>query len=123
MNTQFKSAALPRFKLTALMILCGLASAGAASVASAASAANREGDVPVLSVKYDPQSLGNDVAVRALYGRIVAASREVCPDMSVGHPWIGEAAVQCRKQAIAQAVKKINNPRLAALYVSNSKNG
>jgi UrcA family protein len=118
MNAKQETAALSRPKLTLLMVLCGL---GAVS-ASAAGAATQEGDVPAIAVKYDPQSLVNDGAVRALYGRIVAASRNVCPDMSVGR--IPSASAEaCRRQSIARAVMHVNNPRLAALYATSSKNG
>lgn len=119
MKAQSEIAALSRSKLTLVGVLFGLVGAVSASAAGAAPA---EGDVPAISVKYDAQSLVSDHAVRLLYGRIVAASREVCPDMSVGR--IPSAAVEaCRRQSIARAVMHVNNPRLAALYATSSKNG
>lgn len=119
MNAKQPTAALSRPTLPLLMVLCGLV--GAVS-ANAAGRAPVEGDVPAIAVKFDPQSLVTDGAVRALYGRIVAASRQVCPDMSVGR--IPSASVEaCRRQSIERAVLHVNNPRLAALYATSSKNG
>ena len=119
MNVKHETAPFSRPTLKMLMVLCGLAGGVAAGAAGAAAL---EGDVPAIAVKYDPAALVSDGAVRALYGRIVAASREVCPDMSVGR--IPSASVEaCRRQSIARAVMHVNNPRLAALYATSSKNG
>ncbi len=120
MNAKLRTAGSSRSKLTALWVLCGLAGA---ATAGAANVSPIEGEVPAIAVKYDAQSLASEDAVRALYARIVVASREVCPDMSVGHRWADNATAACRKQAIARAVKQVNNPRLAALYDTSSKRG
>ncbi len=120
MNAQQETAVPSRPKLALSMVLCGLIGAVCASAAGAAAAA---GDVPAITVKYDSQSLVSDAGVRALYRRLVAASVEVCPDRSVGHPWVGEAAAKCRKEAVERAVLQVHDPRLAALHATNSKNG
>ncbi len=120
MNAKSQKPAVSRYKLTASLILGGLAGAAA----GAATAASVEGDAPAISVTYDAAKLANDAAVHALYARIVAASQDVCPVLSQGRRWAATSAtIECRKQAIERAVRQVNNPRLAALLVAHSKDG
>jgi UrcA family protein len=109
-------AAGPRAKFGLLVLgsLAGLMAAGAASADS---------DVPQVVVKYSAESLTTDEGVNDLYRRIVQAANQVCPD-----PWIRDLArrseaTHCRNQAIARAIRYIDNSRLAAVYAVHSKNG
>ena len=93
--------------ITLAMILCGIV--GAAGMA-AASAATLDDEAPAVSIKYNPDTLGTEAGARALYRRIVFAAAEVCPN-SPGQPFVAGVVRQCRDQAIARAVLRINNPK------------
>ncbi len=108
-----------RPKVTLMMILCGIV--GAAS-AGAVSAATPDEDVPTMTVRYSPSSLETEQGAKALYRRLVNAAAEVCPQYGNSR-WVTDAVRHCRDQAIADAVFKINNPRLAAVHATNAKNG
>ncbi len=103
---------------TALMLLCGIVGA---ACSGAASAATSDDDVLSVAIHYDPQSLDTDSGARMLYRRIVNAAAEVCPQFS-NPRWISDAVRRCREEAVAHAVMKINNPRLAAIYAASSRN-
>ena len=60
---------------------------------------------------------------KALYRRLVNAAAEVCPQYGGNPHFVTGAVRHCREQAIANAVFKINNPRLAAVHATNAKNG
>jgi len=100
------------------MIMCGIV--GAVS-AGAVSAATPDEDVYTMTVRYSASSLETEQGTKALYRRLVAAAVEVCP--SYDPHWVTDAVRHCRQQAIANAVFKINNPRLAAVHATNAKNG
>jgi UrcA family protein len=105
-------------KITLAMLMCGI---GAAAAAGIAGAATPDLDVRTLAVKYDPTALETDGGARQLYARIANAAVEVCPSFD---PHLVSREVQaCREQAIAGAVAKVHNERLAAVYLSATKHG
>jgi UrcA family protein len=108
----------PRTKF-ALLLLGGFA--GAMGV-GAASAEGFAGDVPTVVVKYSVQSLTTDTGVNELYHRIVRAARQVCPEVSIRDLRVQRQVTECRDQAVARAIRKVDNSRLAALHATNSKN-
>jgi UrcA family protein len=57
-----------------------------------------------------------------VYRKIAAAAEAVCP-ANPGSMILSGAVQQCRAQSIATAVRKINNPRLAAIHDSDSRKG
>jgi UrcA family protein len=114
------SAAIARPKVTLMMVLCGIVGTAAAGVVSASTA---EDDVPSIIVKYDPQSLETDAGARAVYFRLTKAAEQVCPDAPRGTRSINAVTQQCRAQAVARAVQKINNARLAAVDTVRAKRG
>ncbi len=104
-----------------LLMLGGvLVTAMAAGTARAAAPA---ADAPSFAVHYSIHSLATDDGVRTLYRRIVLAAEEVCPRPSGSSVFVNPAVRACREQAIAGAVQKIDNPKLAQVYASNSKSG
>ena len=106
-------------KVTLAMILCGIVSAAGMA---AASAATQDEDVPSQAVKYHSASLLTDTGAHVVYRKIVSAAEAVCPAIPAAS--ILSGAVQaCRAQAIAAAVMKINNSRLAAIHDSASGKG
>jgi UrcA family protein len=112
-------AAGPRAKFGLLLLgsLAGIMAAGGAS------AARLDSDAPSVVVKYSAQSLATDEGVYALYRRITAAARQVCPDAGTRNWSLQSQVEHCRSQAIARAVRQIDNSRLAALHAAHSKNG
>ena len=107
-----------KLKITLAMLMCGI---GAAAAAGVAGAATQDSDVRTLAVKYDPTALETDGGARQLYARITKAAADVCPSFD---PHLVSRDVQmCREQAIAGAVAKVHNERLAAVYLSATKRG
>jgi UrcA family protein len=106
-------------RITIAMILCGIVSAAGIG---AASAAVQEDDVPSVVVKYNPESLKTDSGAHVVYRKIVAAAEQVCPP-PITSVLPSQVILQCRAQAIARAVMKINDPKLAAIHASASRNG
>lgn len=88
------------------------------SVAAVASPA--ESDAPSLVVHYSSDALATDNGARALYHKIAKAAEQVCPSDT---PMLRESVRECREHAIAGAVDKIHNQRLAAVYASHSRAG
>jgi UrcA family protein len=93
-----------------------------AGFAAAAGAASVDSDAPSLVVHYNSDVLATDSGARALYHRIAMAAEQVCPAPSNSRI-VAERVVKCREQAVAGAVGRIHNQRLAAVYASHSKAG
>jgi UrcA family protein len=98
------------------MLLLGSLAGLAAGFAGAAQA----GPEPQSTVvRYNNDALESDAGARALYHRLARAAEQVCPN---ANPHLVTAAVQkCRDEALAGAVGKVNNSRLAAVYAANQK--
>jgi UrcA family protein len=77
---------------------------------------------PSVVVKFSDQDLNTAAGVNEVYRRIVRAARQVCPDMSFQDLSLQRRIAECREQAVSQAVRKIDNAQLAALYAAHSKN-
>jgi UrcA family protein len=103
-------------KILLLGGLVGLA-AGAAGAAPASS------DVLALAVRYNADMLSTDSGARALYRRLSEAAEQVCPAQPTETRIVNEKIMKCRNQAIAAAVEKIHNQRLAAVYAASAKSG
>jgi UrcA family protein len=95
--------------------LAGLAAAGAAGAAQAGP------DVPSMVVRYNSDALETDSGARALYHRLARAAEQVCPNPNPH--LLNETVRKCREAALADAVGKIHNSRLAAVYAQNAKSG
>lgn len=105
-------------KITLAMLMCGI---GAAAAAGMASAASPDPDAPSIVVKYDPATLDSDAGARHLYARLAKAAAEVCPNFDPH--FISPQVQACRSRAIENAVAKVHNERLAAIYRGANKNG
>ena len=108
-----------KFQLTLGMIGGCLLGAVMTQEAAAAPAES----VPAVVVKYDAMSLTTEPGVRALYRRLEAAARSVCPAESNRDLISTTVARQCREAAVDRAVRQINNPRLAEMRVVGAKRG
>jgi UrcA family protein len=94
---------------TAIALTAAVVGIAAGGVASA-----QEVGVLTYTVRYNPSQLDTDAGTRRVYSRLVLAAEKVCPQQSNSHI-VTSAVIECRKQAIAGAVEKIHNSRLAAL--------
>lgn len=82
---------------------------------AAAAAADR---APSLAFSYSRASLSSERGVATLYERIVRAARAVCPAYLHGDLTAQaeeHLVLQCRRKAVEDAVRRINDPRLSAM--------
>lgn len=71
-------------------------------------------------VRYDDLNLASEQGALALYRRLSDAARRVCP-LENSHD-LGEfmRSRACRSEALARAVRAVNNPQLAAVQAAHS---
>jgi UrcA family protein len=105
-----------------VLLMAGLAglSAGAGT---AAVAADQGQALPSITLHYSNDALATDDGLKTFYHRLLRAAEKVCPP-SPSDPYIVSDAVrECREQAVANAVTKINNSRLAAMVPHSTVKG
>jgi UrcA family protein len=94
---------------------------GIAAVGASAAFASPVSE-PQQVVRYDTTALSTDAGARALYIKISRAAEKVCPNSY--SLLTGGLVRECREQAIASAVAKIGNQRLAQVHAAaSSKSG
>lgn len=91
--------------------------------AATAGAMTADEDVPSVTVRFADLNVSSEAGARALYHRLVEASKQVCPDLYTGQLAIPHAVKVCREQAIINAAQQIPSPQLAALVASAFKAG
>jgi len=101
-----------------ILAACGL---GAASLGAVA--ATPESDVPSITVHYGDLDLSTDQGTRVLYRRISEAASRVCPSVQVGRLTEAPQAATCRAEAIAKAVKTVNNTHLTEIASGRTRTG
>jgi UrcA family protein len=106
--------------LASKVLLLGLAGVAAASAANASPA---DSETTAVVVRYSPEALTTDRGAQALYHRLTIAAEKVCENPVSEGLRISPAELECRKQALANAVEKIHNTRLAAAYATRTKSG
>jgi UrcA family protein len=105
---------------TKMMLLGGFVGLAAGGVAAASPTSF---DAPSVSVRYNSDMLATDSGARALYHRLATAAADVCPQ-STESRITSPKVIRCRNEAIAAAVNKIHNQRLAAVHAAaTSKSG
>jgi UrcA family protein len=89
---------------------------------SAVSTAAERGDLPQVLVRFEDLNLATRQGASALYGRIAAAADEVCQSNAVDNrDLLAQQQLRaCVHKAIADAVTKVGQPELLAIY--NAKN-
>ena len=89
---------------------------------AAVCAADDSTNPPSATVKYGDLNLSNPQGAAALYSRIVGAAHEVCRSFEIDsrNPMFVQALNACVHKAIADAVTKVGQPELFAIY--NAKN-
>ena len=114
MNTTMTSASLRRVIATAIM------SAWVSGGAAVCAAADRLEKLQV-TVKYGDLNVSNPQGAATLYARIRAAASEVCRPLDRRGYGPETSLRVCMRKAIADAVAKVNQPALSALY--SAQNG
>ena len=107
-------------KTARIAMLLGCLLAGSLGVAQAAAPAN---DVPSVVVSFGDLDLSTTDGANALYKRISAAAHKVCPFEDSVHPLEVALNNSCRSAAIARAVGKVNNAKLATVWNEHVNRG
>ena len=102
----------------AFTVLAACTTLGAVGNAHAADAGS-----PALTVRYSDLNLSTEQGSLILYGRILAAAHQVCTVEGIRDLRAVAAVKDCREQAIAQAVRDVNSPMLAAVYAERLRHG
>jgi UrcA family protein len=111
-------------KLTTIRRSLAVVGAFAALGATTGSfAAPLSDDVPSVTVRYDDLNLGTPEGVNALYRRISSAARAVCPDEHSRDLNVVAASERCQANAVAQAVRGVNNRQLALVHAARVSHG
>ena len=112
-------AARLRAATTSAALAACLAAAGGVATARAA----LPEQPPSVRVDYGDLNLATQQGSRELYDRIASAARQVCGPADPRDLEALAAAHACKARAIAQAVRDVNNPNLAATFAANVKRG
>jgi UrcA family protein len=112
-----------RFNLKSARVLAACLALGGCVLAVSASAGGTvtsSHEAPSMVVRYDDLNLASEQGVLALYRRLSDAARRVCP-LENSHD-LGEfmRSRACRSEALARAVRAVNNPQLAAVQAAHS---
>ncbi|MGD0504678.1 MAG: UrcA family protein [Steroidobacteraceae bacterium] len=112
MNTMTTSRSFRGVLATAVL------SAFGCSLATVCSAADPM-DPPQTTVKYADLNVSKSEGAAALYARIQRAARQVCPPLDLRN-LSSEAHAVCVHKAIADAVAKVDQPALFAVYSAHN---
>jgi UrcA family protein len=84
--------------------------------------ASNNGDVPHATVKFDDLNLSSPDGAAALYGRIKVAAHDVCRSFDTDNrqQFYLMGVNKCIHSAVRNAVAKVNEPALSAIY--NARN-
>ena len=110
MNT-ITSKSLRALAASAILTALAVNLAGLASAAEADS-------IPQVTVKYADLNPSSPPGAAALYGRITHAAEEVCSRMYISTEAYRQHKNLCLQKLIADAVMKVNEPALSAVFAS-----
>jgi UrcA family protein len=80
-------------------------------------------DMPSVTVRYSDLDLATTAGVNVLYRRIANAARQVCPDVYSRDLDVVAASTRCQANAVARAVRELNNPQLALVHATRVPHG
>jgi UrcA family protein len=80
-------------------------------------------EVPSVTVKYDAVKADTERGALELYGRLMFAARQVCPNDDPQDLSRLTRARECQKDALARAVSQIHNRRLVEIAAARSNRG
>lgn len=108
-------------KLTTFRRSLALAGACAAlAVTTVSIAAAPSDEVRSMKVRYDDLNLATAAGVDTLYHRISSAATVVCPIEDGRNLRMVAIMERCRADAIANAVRDVNNPQLALVHAARA---
>ena len=110
-HTDFRPRVLTALALGAVATAALLGSPAIAAAAQPAAAA------PQAIVRYSFQDLASEQSSRALYERLMSAARSVCPGYDSRDLGAYADSRACQRQAVARAIHRIGNAKLAAVYM------
>jgi UrcA family protein len=100
-----------------------LVTTGALGAATAVHAAQTNPEPAHVAIDYADLDLATSAGVDTLYHRIVQAARRVCPQSGPTSLATKSRIRECRAAAVAEAVARINDPRLAAVHAEQQRRG
>jgi len=107
--------------LAALAAVGALTTAALLALPSVASAAQPSARTPPqTTVEYSFSELATDAGTRAVYARIKRAAEAVCPSYDAMDLEMADVSQACQRQAVARAIARIGNDRLADVYRTHS---
>jgi UrcA family protein len=107
-----------RITLGRVAVLAAAVLAGPLGVAHAAAP---QQELPTAVVSYGDLNLSSTDGTYALYHRIAAAARQVCPFPDPRNLQQVDSVEACRKAAIARAVRDVNNHQLASVQAERAR--
>jgi UrcA family protein len=108
---------------TAPAILAALGSLTIGACLAPAAWAASDADPPRVIVKYDAAASATESGARALFLRLAAAARRVCPDAVQSSLQPSAAVRECRRLALARAVSDARQPRLVEIAAGRGRRG
>ncbi|HXO63671.1 MAG TPA: UrcA family protein [Steroidobacteraceae bacterium] len=103
-----------RMRAGTVALAACLLGAAAGTASAATSTADDSADVRTMRVSYGDLNLATEQGSRALHTRLESAARAVCAPEDGRNLAEVAAARACEARAIAQAVKDVHSPMLAA---------
>lgn len=100
-----------------------LFAAGSLALMAGQAVAADQDTVPTARVRYGDLNLATDAGARALYQRIQAAARTVCPIVDLRDLARLVEAQACRREAIERAVNAVGSPKLASAHRAATRRG
>ncbi len=91
--------------------------------ASFAQTPMKDGEIPSVTVNYADLNLSTEEGSRTLYGRLVVAARQVCPDSAdtALALRLNRDAQRCVTDTVKRAVKEIKHPKFAEVAASHMR--
>src|SRR5580693_1198101 len=99
-------------------VLAGVAFLATAGIASAATDADSPRSI---EIRYGDLDLSTEQDAVVLYRRIAAGAQRVCPPEDLHNLGAHARSRACQTAAIAQAVRAVDNPKLAAVEAAHSQ--
>jgi UrcA family protein len=83
----------------------------------------KDGEIPSVTVNYADLNLATEAGSRALYGRLVVAARQVCPESADTALALRQNrdARRCVTDTVQRAVKEIKHPKFVEIVASQMR--
>ena len=104
-----------------LSFLCALAGLAANPPSTFAASVGFEEPLAARVVSYGDLDLSSNAGAATLYSRIRSAAREVCEPLDDVMIKLLRAKYDCRADAVARAVAKVDSPALTNYYLGKGK--